>query len=104
MQTIAANTPDSWYHSKKMLYAHLNDLAQELGYPYVLDGMIMDDLDDFRPGMRARTEAGARSVTSRSWSYLSTKFENSRISLAFVWDKPASCSLSIKNSVWHKDR
>ena len=25
---IAANTPDSWYHSKKMLYTHLNDLAE----------------------------------------------------------------------------
>ena len=28
---IAANNPDSWYHSKKMLYSHLNDLAEELG-------------------------------------------------------------------------
>ena len=39
-----------------------------MDYPYVLDGMIMDDLDDFRPGMRARTEAGARSVLARSWT------------------------------------
>src|SRR5690625_1346171 len=46
---IVANNPDSWYHSKKMLYGHLNDIAKELGYSFVLDGMIMDDLDDFRP-------------------------------------------------------
>ena len=44
---IVANNPDSWYHSKKMLYARLNEIAEDLGYSYVLDGMIMDDLDDF---------------------------------------------------------
>src|SRR5690625_4915414 len=43
---IVANTPGSWYHSKKLLYSHLNQIAKELDYPYVLDGMIMDDLDD----------------------------------------------------------
>src|SRR5690625_730244 len=59
---IVENTPDSWYESKKMLYTHLNNLAEQMDYPYVLDGMIMDDLEDFRPGMQARTEAGIRSV------------------------------------------
>ena len=28
---IVANTPDSWYHSKKMLYSHLNELAERYG-------------------------------------------------------------------------
>lgn len=91
---IAANTPDSWYYSKKMLYSHLNDLAGELGYPYVLDGMIMDDLDDFRPGMRARTEAGARSVLQEVGLFKHEVRElASQLGLP-VWDKPASCSLA----------
>lgn len=91
---ITANTPESWYHSKKMLYAHLNDLAKELSYPYVLDGMIMDDLDDFRPGLRARTEAGARSVLQEADFY---KYEIRELAKQIelqVWDKPASCSLA----------
>src|SRR5699024_4889671 len=50
---IAANTPESWYHSKKMLYNQLNTIAEVNHIPYVLDGMIMDDLDDFRPGLKA---------------------------------------------------
>lgn len=91
---IAANTPDSWYYSKKMLYSHLNDLAGDLGYPYVLDGMIMDDLNDFRPGMRARTEAGARSVLQEVELFKHEVRElASQLGLP-VWDKPASCSLA----------
>lgn len=50
---------------------HLNQLAQELGYPYVLDGMIMDDEEDFRPGLKARTEEGIRSVLQEANIYKS---------------------------------
>lgn len=92
--SIVANTPDSWYHSKKMLYSHLNDLAKELGYPYVLDGMIMDDMDDFRPGLKARTEAGARSVLQEAKFYKQEIRESAKELNIPVWDKPASCSLA----------
>ena len=91
---IAENTPESWYHSKKMLYARLNELAEELNYPYVLDGMIMDDLDDFRPGMRARTEAGVRSVLQEVGLFKPEVRELANQLKLSVWDKPASCSLA----------
>lgn len=91
---VAANTPDSWYHSKKLLYSHLNSLAEKLGYDYVLDGMIMDDLDDFRPGLRARTEAGARSVLQEADLYKREVRELSKELALPVWNKPASCSLA----------
>ena len=91
---VAANTPDSWYFSKKLLYGHLNDLAKELGYDHVLDGMIMDDLDDFRPGLRARTEAGARSVLQEADLYKREVRELSKELNLPVWNKPASCSLA----------
>ncbi|MGO1058474.1 ATP-dependent sacrificial sulfur transferase LarE [Planococcus sp. FY231025] len=91
---VAANTPDSWYHSKKLLYSHLNGLAEKLGYDYVLDGMIMDDLDDFRPGLRARTQAGARSVLQEADLYKREVRELSKELALPVWNKPASCSLA----------
>lgn len=91
---VAANTPDSWYFSKKLLYGHLNDLAKELGYDHILDGMIMDDLDDFRPGLRARTEAGARSVLQEADLYKREVRELSKELNLPVWNKPASCSLA----------
>ena len=91
---IAANNPDSWYYSKKLLYSHLNQLAKELGYDYVLDGMIMDDLDDFRPGLQARTEEGARSVLQEAGLYKQEVRTLTKELGVPVWDKPASCSLA----------
>ncbi|WP_425435170.1 ATP-dependent sacrificial sulfur transferase LarE [Oceanobacillus rekensis] len=91
---IAANTPDSWYHSKKMLYSRLNDIAKEMAIPYVLDGMIMDDMDDFRPGLKARTEEGARSVLQEAGMYKQEIRELSKQLDVPVWNKPASCSLA----------
>ncbi len=91
---VMANTPDSWYYSKKLLYFHLNQLAKELGYDYVLDGMIMDDMDDFRPGMKARTEAGARSVLQEAGLYKQEVRKLSKELELPVWNKPASCSLA----------
>ncbi|MBM7601813.1 uncharacterized protein JOC34_004242 [Virgibacillus halotolerans] len=91
---IAANNPDSWYYSKKLLYSHLNQLAKELGYDYVLDGMIMDDLDDFRPGLQARTEEGARSVLQEAGLYKQEVRALTKELGVPVWDKPASCSLA----------
>lgn len=91
---IVANTPESWYYSKKLLYAHLKELANELGYNYVLDGMIMDDKEDFRPGLRARTEAGIRSVLQEANLYKEEIRELSQELRLPVWNKPASCSLA----------
>jgi len=91
---IVANNPDSWYHSKKLLYTRLNQIASERNYPYVLDGMIMDDVADFRPGLKARTEEGVRSALQEAHFY-KTDVRALAESLELpVWDKPASCSLA----------
>lgn len=91
---IAANTPESWYHSKKMLYNRIHEIARENDIPYVLDGMIMDDLNDFRPGLKARTEAGVRSVLQEVNLYKEEIRELSKQMDIPVWNKPASCSLA----------
>lgn len=93
-ERITANTPESWYFSKKLLYNHLNDKARELGYNYVLDGMIMDDIQDFRPGLRARSEAGVRSILQEADLYKDEVRLISKEMDLQVWDKPASCSLA----------
>lgn len=91
---VVANNPDSWYYSKKLLYGRLNQLAKEQGYDYVLDGMIMDDLNDFRPGLKARTEAGVRSVLQEAGLYKTEIRALSREIGLPIWNKPASCSLA----------
>lgn len=91
---IVANNPDSWYYSKKLLYQHLNQLADELDYPYVLDGMIMDDEEDFRPGLKARTEEGIRSVLQEANFYKTDVRKLAKQLGLPVWNKVPSCSLA----------
>ncbi|MCR1832899.1 ATP-dependent sacrificial sulfur transferase LarE [Oceanobacillus caeni] len=91
---IVANNPDSWYYSKKLLYTHLNELAKEMNFPYVLDGMIMDDEEDFRPGLKARTEEGIRSVLQEVNMYKTDVRELAKELNLPVWNKLASCSLA----------
>ncbi|MGX8790185.1 ATP-dependent sacrificial sulfur transferase LarE [Oceanobacillus sp. M60] len=91
---ITANNPDSWYYSKKLLYTRLNQLAEEWDYPYVLDGMIMDDEADFRPGLKARTEEGIRSVLQEANLYKPEVRELAKELELPVWNKLASCSLA----------
>ncbi len=91
---FVANTPESWYHCKKMLYSHLHALAEELGYPYVIDGMVMDDLSDFRPGLKARDEFGIRSPLQEANLYKKEVRAMAKELNLSVWNKLPSCNLS----------
>ena len=68
---IAANTPKIWYYSKKMLYQTIKEHAEKEGYTVLSDGTIMDDVDDFRPGVKARNEEGVRSLLQEAGLYKS---------------------------------
>lgn len=91
---IVKNTPESWYYSKRLMYSQLENIKNKLGFNYVLDGMIMDDLDDFRPGLKARDEFGVRSVLQEAKLYKSEVRELSHQHDLPVWNKPALCRLA----------
>lgn len=91
---IVKNTPESWYYSKRLMYSQLENIKNKLGFNYVLDGMIMDDLDDFRPGLKARDDFGVRSVLQEAKLYKSEVRELSHQHDLPVWNKPALCSLA----------
>ncbi|MHB9095821.1 MAG: ATP-dependent sacrificial sulfur transferase LarE [Eubacteriales bacterium] len=55
------NPPERCYHCKKELFGKLYDLAGKNNLAFVADGANADDLNDFRPGMRAGKELGVRS-------------------------------------------
>jgi uncharacterized protein len=56
----ARNDADRCYHCKSELFRHLLPLAAAERLAHVAYGLIVDDLQDFRPGQRAAAEAGAR--------------------------------------------
>jgi len=91
---IEHNTPDSWYYAKKMFYDRLNDMAAAEGSHAVLDGLIKNDEQDYRPGMKARTEAGARSLLQEADFYkVDVRALSQDLGLT-NWNKVASCSVA----------
>lgn len=50
------NPPDRCYYCKTELFSKLEPIRESLGFAHVIDGTNLDDLGEFRPGTRARTE------------------------------------------------
>ncbi|MGG1517535.1 ATP-dependent sacrificial sulfur transferase LarE [Paenibacillus oryzisoli] len=91
---FVANNPDRCYHCKTGLYSHLQNIAKELGYPYILDGSNVDDLGDYRPGLQAKNEQGVRSTLQEAGL---TKDEIRALSKELglsTWNKPSFACLS----------
>ncbi|MDT9723547.1 ATP-dependent sacrificial sulfur transferase LarE [Xylanibacillus composti] len=91
---FVANNPDRCYHCKTGLYAHLQVIAKDLGYPFIIDGSNVDDLGDYRPGLKAKEEQGVRSVLQEAGL---TKQEIRTLSKELglpTWDKPSFACLS----------
>ena len=89
-----SNPVNRCYFCKSELHDTLKPLALKRGYPYVVDGVNGDDLQDYRPGIQAAKERGARSplaevgVTKMEVRQLSEK-----LGLPW-WNKPAQPCLS----------
>ena len=52
------NPPDRCYYCKRELFSILIEIAKKEGYAAVFDGSNADDLNDYRPGMKAKKEYG----------------------------------------------
>lgn len=55
---FVSNGPDRCYHCKKSLFQKLIQIADERGIERVAHGANVDDLEDYRPGLRAAAEMG----------------------------------------------
>ncbi|MEH2095078.1 MULTISPECIES: ATP-dependent sacrificial sulfur transferase LarE [unclassified Nostoc] len=89
-----SNPVNRCYFCKSELHDTLKPLALQLGYPYVVDGVNADDLHDYRPGIQAAKERGARSPLAEVGI---TKVEVRQLSQQLGlpwWDKPAQPCLS----------
>ncbi|MBA2469254.1 MAG: ATP-dependent sacrificial sulfur transferase LarE [Chloroflexia bacterium] len=90
----ADNTHQRCFFCKQELYGRLSEFASERGIACVIDGSNADDLDDFRPGLRAARDLGVRSPLQEVGL---TKPEIREVSASFglrTADKPAVACLS----------
>lgn len=89
-----SNPVNRCYFCKSELHDTLKPLALQRGYPYVVDGVNADDLRDYRPGIQAAKERGARSPLAEVGITKAEVRELSRQLGLPWWDKPAQPCLS----------
>jgi uncharacterized protein len=90
----ADNTHQRCFFCKTELYSRLSELAAARNLSVVIDGANADDLDDFRPGMRAARNLGVRSPLQEvGLTKSEIRFRSERLGLK-TWDKPAVACLS----------
>lgn len=88
------NPPDRCYLCKKEFFGTIKELAQEHSIRNVAEGSNMDDLKDYRPGLRAVEELGIKSplrqagLTKRDIRYLAKQMNIP------IWNKPSSACLA----------
>ncbi|MEJ1934349.1 ATP-dependent sacrificial sulfur transferase LarE [Nostoc sp. NIES-2111] len=89
-----SNPVNRCYFCKSELHDTLKPLALEMGYPYVVDGVNADDLHDYRPGIQAAKERGARSPLAEiGVTKLEVRQLSHQLGLPW-WEKPAQPCLS----------
>ena len=90
------NAPDRCYYCKTALADQLGEVVRrhEGAFSNLVYGAVVDDIGDFRPGMRAADERGIRApIIEAGMSKDEVRFLSKRWGLS-TWDEPASACLS----------
>lgn len=93
-EQFVANPPERCYYCKKRVFTKLVALAKEKRLAFVVDGSNLDDLRDFRPGVKALRELSIRSPLQEAGL---TKEDIRELSHGMglpTWNRPALACLA----------
>ncbi|MCL2881597.1 MAG: ATP-dependent sacrificial sulfur transferase LarE [Coriobacteriia bacterium] len=91
---FAGNSPERCYLCKTSLLVEFKELARARGISLVLDGSNIDDLGDFRPGLRAVHEQGVESpLIECGFTKVDIRACARELGLK-AWDKPSAACLA----------
>ena len=93
-EDVAANPRERCYFCKKREFARIIEAAQERGFDTVFDGSNVDDLGDYRPGLKALEELEVASPLREAGLTKADIRELSRRLGLPTWDKPAFACLA----------
>jgi len=88
------NGPDRCYYCKHGVFSEIKKVADENEIEYLAEGSNMDDLGDYRPGLRAVEELGVKSPLRASNMYKADIREISKAMGLPTWSKPAYACLA----------
>ena len=101
-ESYSKNPKDRCFACKKELHKHTTYLSQKLDFEIVLDGVNLDDLKDYRPGIQAAKNAGVVSPLAQ-FKFSKQDIRDISRALGFPWwDKPAQPCLSSRFPYGHE--
>jgi uncharacterized protein len=93
-EEVAANPKERCYFCKKLEFGAITEAAGKRGIATVLDGSNVDDMGDYRPGLRALAELEIMSPLREAGLDKAEIRELSRRFGLPTWDKPAFACLA----------
>ena len=96
LKEFQSNTFDRCYHCKKFMFSKLKNQVKNKGIEYILEGSNSDDLNDYRPGMKALQELDIKSPLIEAGLNKSEIREISKQIDLPTWDKPANPCLATR--------
>lgn len=98
---FADNPPDRCYRCKHFIFSRIGEMAASEGIVSLADGSNLDDLQDYRPGMRALQELGIMSpLLEAGMTKADIRLLSRDMGLA-TWDKPAAACLASRFPYGH---
>jgi len=92
--SYVANDIRRCFYCKTELYNHLGSIAKEFNYKYIANGANLDDLSDYRPGMKAAKNYNVVSpLVESGFSKNDIRIASRTLQLS-TWDKPAQPCLA----------
>ena len=93
-ESYSNNPKERCFACKRELHKHTTIISQKLNYKHVVDGVNLDDLGDYRPGINAAKDAGVISpLAILKFSKQDIRDISKSLCLPW-WDKPAQPCLS----------
>lgn len=91
---FAANPPDRCYSCKQIIFSEIIRIAASMGVERVAHGVNLDDMGDYRPGLKAAEEMGVVApLADAGLSKADIRALSRRMGLA-TWNKPSMACLA----------
>ncbi len=88
------NGPDRCYFCKHGIFTEVKKIADENGISYMAEGSNMDDIGDYRPGLKAAAELSVKSPLREAGLYKQDIRLISKAMGLSTWSKPAYACLA----------
>lgn len=88
------NSPDRCYFCKHGIFTEVKKIADEYGIKYMAEGSNMDDIGDYRPGLKAAAELSVKSPLREAGLYKKDIRLISKAMGLSTWSKPAYACLA----------